>query len=141
MARALTSAEVQTILSQDPALADRVRTHESIVARFGWDQNAQMRNDSLPIPVRGYTAQTSLGSVILFADANGTLHYTLAQSAQELATAAEVMQPSYSSPDEGIVATLNDMIGRAGDLASNVLTFAAWGVGLYIAFQLYREFK
>jgi hypothetical protein len=51
------------------------------------------------------------------------------------------MQPSYASPDEGIVATLNDMISRAGGVAANLLTFAAFGVGLYLAFQLYREFK
>lgn len=141
MARALTDDEVRMILANDPALAARVAQHVALVNNIGWDQTAWIRRDDLPIPVRGYTAQTSLGSVIIFADTNGTLHYTLAESPDELSVATEVMQPSYASPDEGIVATLNDMISRAGGVAANLLTFAAFGVGLYLAFQLYREFK
>lgn len=144
MARNLTPDEVDALLASDWDLAQRVWAHRQGVTLWGWDQvaNANLGPDVLNIPARGYTVDYApLGTVVIFPDAAGTLHFLLPQSSAEQSVAVEVAKPSYVSPDAGILPLMQDMVNRAGELVQGAAGFAALAAGVMLAFQFWGAIK
>lgn len=134
--------EVDRLLANDPALRERIQKHLFSVARYGWDQVANARNDSLPVPVRGLaTHDIWLGTVIVFPDEHGELFYSYPEGAPELQSlTAEINRLSYTSPDEGLIALINDLLRRLKELpkaALDISTVLALAAGLGFGIWLF----
>lgn len=137
MARSLSDPEIQELFSEVPGLYDRTVQHDQFVTANGWSQVAWALREDLPIPVRGTAVNAPLGTVILFPDASGILHYILMETAQDKSLANEVQKPTYESPTPGLIEELNALLGKVGDLVP-FATMALIGVG---ALWLYQTLK
>lgn len=126
MARKLNDYEVQLLFTDNPDLYQRTVAHDDFVSRFGWDQVSWATVDTMPIPVRGYTVtDPQLGTVIVFPDSSGTLHYIATTTPQEQSVAGTIMQPSYESPDgfvQGLLDQLNAMVAASEGVGGQILT-------------------
>lgn len=134
MARKLNDYEVQLLFTDNPAVYDLTTAHDQFVSRFGWDQVGWAQVDTMPIPVRGYvTSDPNLGTVIIFPDSAGTLHYLVTTTPDENSLAQQIMLPGYESPDpgfvEGVVEQLNAMVagvqGSSGQVVNALIIVGA----------------
>lgn len=79
--------------------------------------------ESVTVPAWGRVYVTSLGNVLIFDGADGR-RFTLISGPDAEALAGRINLPVYHSPDEGLLAFLEDLTGRAADFGKGVLLFA-----------------
>lgn len=142
MARALSNPEVQALFNDLPEVYGRAIAHDTFVRANGWNQVAWALRADLPIPVRGLTVNDpAIGTVIVFADSRGVLHYTLAQSANEQSLAVQIQKPEFQSPTVSLLDQLNAMIAGANAGLGSWLNFSVVVLVIVLGLALYQTLR
>lgn len=135
MTYTMADPQIQDFLNRNAAAAAAVAAHENEFLAPGayetWDQVALSQDDSLPVRVRGnaYT-DPSYGSVIVYPDAAGVLHFSATDNA---ALVAAVNKPAYVSPSGN---TFLDLLSEfEHNLTTGLETVAIVAVFLFLAFR------
>lgn len=137
MARELSPIEVVGVLEFNPTIESMVQQHDQYVLEHGWNQVTLVQNPgmnaTIPIPVWGRTfTDATYGRIIIFPDARGLLHFTVAETPQDIGVANEIDKPVYYSSSPGIIQEFLDQVSK---IATGVGTSIVTGVsaGLIIA--------
>lgn len=131
MGRTLTTIERAGFLVRNPAVAARVTMHEWLVDHFGWDQmpGGPWQIEYRAIPTWGLAVSDSLGTVVIFPDASGTLRFTV--HADGSFDPEVVNAPVYQSPTNNSVAqSIEDL--KMGVSRIGVVLIAVYLVGTWL---------
>lgn len=79
------------------------------------------------VPPWGAVVHMDFGDVVIFDGADGFRRYTLISGADAPALAAQINQATYTSPDSGLIALVDDITARAVALGTSLVKVAAVG--------------